>query len=358
MRFIAYGDVHYSSSYRGLTLEDFVEIEEMIAAEARKEPDNTTVLFLGDRFLSRSPSYRDIEASERGLAAFEGLPYIALVGNHDRLSKSVSSEHTLMHWASNRYPNVTVLDKAGWYHIGYLSIFAIPAGQFPQVEEIKNEVPEGNIGVCLFHDIYQNSMVHASGKRLEGTATSIMDQEFFQIVLGGDNHVPQELPFKNTEGWHLGAPLQMNWGDKGINRGFWEFRVDEVEVIDEKFHDTNKPQFVDLQIDARDLEHAMEQLEFKQRCGEFHEDDILRIKVTCEKDSDITKNFLESDVTSKLHPRHVEVTLDFKHQNTGAELVRKATKMTPESRFETYLKLRGAEDREQLTQLLTDLLKL
>lgn len=354
MRFVCYSDIHYSQSYRGLTLDDFIDIERMVAEKAKEEPDNTTVLFLGDRFLSRSPHYKEIQASEVGLSHFDGIPYIALVGNHDRLSKSVSSEHTLMHWAADRYPNVTVLDKAGWYQIGYLSIFAIPAGQFPQVEEIKNEVPEGNIGVCLFHDIYQNSMVHASGKRLEGTATSIMDQEFFQIVLGGDNHVPQELPFKNTEGWHLGAPLQMNWGDKGIERGFWEFRVDDVNVIDSEFHSTNKPHFVDVEIEAENVEDALKQLE---NTKDFRRDDILRIKVTCEKGSNITKNMLEFDVTSKLHPRHVEVTLDFKHQNTGAELVRKAAKLTPISRFDTYLKLRGIEDRRQLTQLLTDLLK-
>lgn len=357
MRLICYSDIHYSQSYRGLTLEDFIEIEAMIAVKAKEEPDNTTVLFLGDRFLSRSPHYKEIQASERGLSHFDGIPYIALVGNHDRLSKSISSEHTLMHWDTQRYPNVTVLDKAGWYHIGCLSIFAIPAGQFPQVEEIKNEVLEGNIGVCLFHDIYQNSMVHASGKRLEGTASSIMDQEFFQIVLGGDNHVPQELPFKNTEGWHLGAPLQMNWGDKGIDRGFWEFRVDEVEVIDYIFHSTNKPHFIDLQIEALNMEDAIEKLILEQSSNKFKKDDILRINVTCEKDSGITKNLLESHVTSKLHPRHVEVTLDFKHQNTGAELVRKAVKMTPINRFDTYLKLRGVEGHDKLTQLLTDLLK-
>jgi len=355
MRFIAYGDIHYSQSYKGITLDDFIDIERMVAEKAREEPDNTTVLFLGDRFLSRSPHYREIQASEIGLSHFDGIPYVALVGNHDRLSKSISSEHTLMHWAADRYPNVTVLDKAGWYDLNGFSVFAIPAGQFPQVEKIEAEGREDGLNLCLFHDIYQNSMVHASGKRLEGTATSIMDQGFFSAVLGGDNHVPQELPFKNTEGWHLGAPLQMNWGDKGIERGFWEFRIDSVEVIDHYFHLTSKPQFVDVEIDAENIEDALNKIE---NLKEFRKDDILRVKVTCEKDSNITKNMLESDVTSKLQPRHVEVTLDFKHQNTGAELVRKAAKMTPTSRFETYLKLRGVEDREQLTRLLTNLLKL
>lgn len=347
MRFIVYNDIHYSNQLKGITLRDFIDIDKMVAEEAKKVP-GTKVLFLGDRFLSRSPHYLELMASEEGISYFDNIDYYALVGNHDQLHKRVGSEHTLMHWSKDKYKNIKVLDRPGWFLFEDLEIFSIPAGGFPEVPDIQN-TKNDKIKICLFHDIYANSIVHASGKRIEGTINSLIDKDFFAFVLGGDNHVMQELPFKNTKGWHTGAPLSHNFGDKGQDRGFWEFIVDDdtKKLTSYRFINSGKPSFVEIDLEIDSIEDFKEKIKEEDMNG-----NSVRLTVSCKKDDSLLKSEIESFIHEEFKTRFLQTIMKFTSDKKEVKIVEGVKKKSLSSRFDSYLFLRGVDNREILIDTL------
>jgi DNA repair exonuclease SbcCD nuclease subunit len=144
-------------------------------------------------------------------------------------------------------PNkVTVMDKAGHYLFPELdlSIMAVPAGHgMPRVE-----ARVSSFRICAFHDILTGS-VHDNGmKEAKGVDPAVFDRPEFDVVLGGDNHVPQSLYMTNTRGWYIGAPCQHDWGDAGQDRGFiamtLEVRPKGISVVDFNRIPSRSPKFI------------------------------------------------------------------------------------------------------------------
>jgi DNA repair exonuclease SbcCD nuclease subunit len=244
---ICYSDIHHHYWQNGLTEADIMELE-VDVNDLAKVYGAKAILFGGDAFQAHNPpsSLRhNVDAAVRAQAV--GRQVIRLVGNHDRELGSMHSAHAGSHLEWLNTPNkVTVMDQAGHYifpDLG-LSIVAVPAGHgMPRVE-----ARVSSFRLCVFHDILTGS-VHDNGvKEAKGVDPAVFDIPGFDLVLGGDNHVPQQIDFQYTRGWYIGAPCQHDWGDSGQERGFiaitLEARQEGVGIVDFNRIPSHSPKFI------------------------------------------------------------------------------------------------------------------
>lgn len=222
---LAYSDIHFHQYANGVTIQDVVDVENQIIQIAKdRSPD--IIIFCGDRYLSRNPTTETMLAAMKSLrrVASLGIQVIILVGNHDRATKSPYSEHSfgIVPLFSSEMPNVTVLDKLGSIrHVTDTDVtvefHSIPAGH--KLTDADLAVHRADFRVALFHDIVRGSKYVNGMAAPEGVSPALLDKSIYNLVLGGDNHQPQDLDFTNTRGLYIGAPLQHNWGDYGSERG-------------------------------------------------------------------------------------------------------------------------------------------
>jgi len=223
---LAYSDIHFHQYANGVTIQDVVEVENQVIQIA-KERDPDFIVFCGDRYLSRNPTTETMLTAMKSLwhVANLGIEVIILVGNHDRATKSPYSEHSfgIVPLFRNEMPNVTVLDKLGSTTVRTKSgvkveFHAVPAGHKLGGQELPVD-GDADFRIALFHDIIRGSKYTNGMVAPEGVSPALLDREIYDLVLGGDNHQPQDLDFSNTLGLYIGAPLQHNWGDYGSERG-------------------------------------------------------------------------------------------------------------------------------------------
>lgn len=226
IKFACYSDIHHHEYANGIAGDDVVAVEKEFLELCLKEKVDFWV-FGGDRFLSRNPL--DVSRRNADLALKEkaesGIPGIILIGNHDRWTKSPHSGHNLYNISiyQNDLPNISVLERSGQLTMrikdSVVQFHAIPAGHKPH--DIKlNMSNSADFRICLFHDILRGCRFTNGIVAPEGLEPSVLDLKEFDIVLGGDNHQPQDLNFRNTIGRYIGAPMQHNWGDVGSERGY------------------------------------------------------------------------------------------------------------------------------------------
>jgi DNA repair exonuclease SbcCD nuclease subunit len=309
LAFIAYSDIHHHYWQNGLTEADIMELE-VDVHDLAKVYGAKAILFGGDAFQAHNPpsSLRhNVNVSIRTQA--ETCQVIRLVGNHDRELGSMHSAHAGSHleWLNTPH-KVTVMDRSGHYlfpDLG-LSIVAVPAGHgMPRVE-----ARVSSFRLCVFHDILTGS-VHDNGvKEAKGVDPAVFDRGEFDLVLGGDNHVPQILPFINTQGWYIGAPCQHDWGDTGQERGFiaitLEARSEGVEVVDFNRIPSHAPKFI---------KHAMMVTNLGDVAVRFIADPTLKgniIKIILQGDARVLSDTqriqsLEKDILSNTGARQVRV---------------------------------------------------
>lgn len=222
---LAYSDIHFHQYANGITIQDVVDVENQIIKIAdTRRPD--FIVFCGDRYLSRNPTTETLNAAMKSLRRLSllGIEIIVLVGNHDRATKSPYSEHSfgIVPLFNSELANVTILDKLQAKRAvapsgTVVEFHAIPAGH--KLTDADLPVNSADFRIALFHDIVRGSKYTNGMVAPEGVNPSLLDRGIYNLVLGGDNHQPQDLDFTNTRGLYIGAPLQHNWGDYGSERG-------------------------------------------------------------------------------------------------------------------------------------------
>lgn len=242
-----YSDIHHHYWQNGLTEDDIIKLEFEVLKLANLYGAKT-ILFGGDAFQAHNPpsSLRN-NVDKAIMAQSASYEVIRLVGNHDREMKSMHSAHAGSHLGLlNTTQSVTVMDTARDYSFPELglTITAVPAGH-----GIHTPGPRAFVfHICVFHDILTGS-VHDNGmKEAKGVSPDVFDIPGFDLVLGGDNHVPQKIEFKNTRGWYIGAPCQHDWGDSDQDRGFiiltLESHADGVGIVDFNRVSSTSPKFI------------------------------------------------------------------------------------------------------------------
>lgn len=362
LNIVLYSDIHWDKYSNGITMDDLDTVEDQIR-QASIDRGHCPIIFGGDRFVDSNPLD---EVKIRADAAMlrkckDKIQQFYLVGNHDRWSRAVDSGHTFSHvslYEEEYGEYVTVMEDRKFYSryprassAEILNIFAIPAGGFAGKFEIPfTELMKG-FYICLFHDIYKDSVVDArSGFRHSGTAHDIMDDERFSLVAGGDNHVPQDLGFNNTNGIHIGSTIQHNWGDAGSPRGFWtiQLRIGEDPICE--FHESNSPRFV-RKVFMVDDPNTFENWMMGQ-IGDV-KNNIARIHIQgpAEKVTSIDRLSMERAIRSKLNPRKIQVVLEpWVKKLEFSDTIKVSTPALPhEDRWKDYVEAKGfAKSKDML----------
>lgn len=232
--FLAYTDIHYHHYTNGITLADVEAVEdEMLQKAIELKVD--FILFGGDRYMSRNPMYEAAFASDRMLKKISdsGIPWLGLIGNHDRTTKNDFKLYTLKHIGmyGKDLSGLTIMDERKAYCFptksGHsVAIHAVPAGHAPDNFHVDKNI---DFNICLFHAIILGSSYHNGTIAGDGLSVSLFDKKGFDLVLAGDNHKRQEIKgLTDCPGYYIGAPMQHNWGDEGDSRGFQLFTLEGV----------------------------------------------------------------------------------------------------------------------------------
>lgn len=228
IRFIVYSDIHYDKlAARCITLDDCLKIEENIMR--RVEIDNFDfTLFCGDRFLKRDPEDEVKTKADKLLSEwvkYNNKPHFNLIGNHDWVTNS-------MKWHTSKSLEYSVadgliinMDYLSVYDCAHLpiKIFAVPSGS--DVSTLGQMIVYKDfLNIMVFHDIVSGSYADDDEKQVFGSGVDInlLDKECFDVVFGGDIHVPQMLPFNNTMGGYVGSVMQRTRADANKARGWLE----------------------------------------------------------------------------------------------------------------------------------------
>lgn len=234
VRFIVYSDIHYDKlAARCITLEDCINIESSIMRKVESEGFDFT-LFCGDRFLKREPEDEVKTRADKLLAEWvknNNKPHFNLIGNHDWINNSMkwhtskSLSHSIADGLIINMDHPTVY--TGWPEVSLpVMIFAVPSGGdmlvFDDMNHIRQDVDI--LKLMVFHDIVSGSYVDDDEKHMfnDGLHISAIDRKEFDVVFGGDVHVPQMLPFKNTIGGYVGSVMQRTRVDANRSRGWLE----------------------------------------------------------------------------------------------------------------------------------------
>ena len=228
IKFIAYGDIHHDrKAARCLTLKDTLEIERQVHQRVIDGDFNFSVC-VGDRFLKREPEDEVKVKADRALREFLKArplkPHFHLIGNHD-WTKNNREWHTSQ--SLKGLSNLIVIDEATTIQAGTVScmIHALPADAAFDMENYK---PKPNFfNLFLFHGIIQGSLMADNSDNTfnSGIELSQLDRAEWDLVLGGDIHVPQKIPFVNTQGGYTGSVLQRTRADADKQRGWLEIQV-------------------------------------------------------------------------------------------------------------------------------------
>ncbi len=230
IKFIVYSDIHYDRlGARCVTLEDCEAVETAVHKRAVEGGFDFT-LFCGDRFLKREPEDEVKTRADSVLfRALElGSKQFHLIGNHDWVSKSMRW-HTSQSLKAYRpdcpicllyKPETSIFRDL---HTGDITaIHALPAG-FAMDMNLYTIDPSV-LNIFVFHDMVQGCKLDDAGKVIAGTGIRLadIDRPEFDVVFGGDIHVPQKLPFRHTIGGYVGAVMQRTRADANQERGWLE----------------------------------------------------------------------------------------------------------------------------------------
>ncbi len=246
VKFIVYSDIHYDRlGARCVTIEDCEEVER--AVHNRMNAGFDFSIFCGDRFLKREPEDEVKTRADKVLRTMlksrNPRPHFHLVGNHDWVTNS-KRWHTSksLDWEGET-PIVLGSPSTFEYRAGVVkvNIHYLPAGFEMDMSVYK--VDSDALNLFIFHDMVMGCMLDDQGKVLaeSGIQLKEIDRPEFDLVLGGDVHIPQRLPFKNTMGGYVGAVLQRTRADANCERGWmevvatrtdgsWDFDIDFVPV--------------------------------------------------------------------------------------------------------------------------------
>ncbi|KKM80376.1 hypothetical protein LCGC14_1340410, partial [marine sediment metagenome] len=186
----------------------------------------------------------------------QGIITIAVVGNHDRETRSEISRHSFaaVKVFTEDLKNVEVYDEISLWSDPKIEFLLIPAGW--QHQDLSQWTRHNGIPlVVVIHGMIGGSIL-ASGITSPGMDSTLINELKPNLVLAGDNHTPQDLSMFNCPAGYLGAPLQHNWGDRNQDRGFWHITVDSQQIL-RRFVSSYSPRFVRENIPANTEIEAM-----------------------------------------------------------------------------------------------------
>lgn len=265
MQFLVYSDIHHDCYNNGITLDDTINIENQITQYAI---DNNIqyILFLGDWYRATNPVQRAIKAAEATWKdrSTYGITTIALVGNHDRETKSALSNHAFQsaNIFNNDLKNVRVIEDVQRFELEGVHFFCIPSGyeRHPMVTNFVNDhyCPL----VVLFHGLVAGSALARGSSASSGIHPNILRKLEADYIIGGDNHTPQDLTeLLGCPSRYVGAPLQHNWGDREQSRGFWHMNYEHLNkhpILNTGFISSIAPRFVRKKLEAiNDMDAVM-----------------------------------------------------------------------------------------------------
>jgi|LSQX01.2.fsa_nt_gb DNA repair exonuclease SbcCD nuclease subunit len=222
-RFIAWADTHWDKlGARCVTIEDTEMIEKYLFQKAKKEGFDFT-LFAGDRYLKREPLDEvKVRADKVILSEEYIIPHYHLIGNHDYVDNS-------MKWHTSEslrdVDNFFIMDKPSTFEHGDVLIHSLPADHVFDINNYRIDLNKFNLFV--FHDAVTGCFLDEAKTQAydSGIPLETIDLPEFNLVLAGDIHVRQDLPFKNTQGGYLGSVLQRTKADSDAERGWTEYTV-------------------------------------------------------------------------------------------------------------------------------------
>jgi DNA repair exonuclease SbcCD nuclease subunit len=152
---------------------------------------------------------------------YAGPRHYHLVGNHDWTKKSLSwNTSTSLKWV----PYVTVMDEPRTWAEPQLNfaIHALPADH--KFDFSRYQVDPTQFNIFTFHDAVRGCYLDDDSKMLAdfGVYRNEIDRSEFDYVFAGDIHIPQRLPFSNTQGGYVGAVIQRTMADANKSRGWVE----------------------------------------------------------------------------------------------------------------------------------------
>jgi DNA repair exonuclease SbcCD nuclease subunit len=244
---MVYSDIHYDRlGARCVTLDDCKSVEKAFYNRFAEGGFDFTI-FCGDRFLKREPEDEVKTLADMTLLNVSGLHY-HLIGNHDWVTKSQKWHTSMLVAHFNQCGGRFIIDAPGTRsHIAgrerplEVRIHSLPAGF--EMEMQVYETDPNALNIFIFHDMVMGCKLDDAGNVLaeSGMRLSEIDRPEFDLVLGGDIHIPQRLPFKNTTGGYVGSVMQRTRADANCERGWmevtatrldgvWNFDIDFVPV--------------------------------------------------------------------------------------------------------------------------------
>lgn len=306
MRFVAWSDIHWHDYPSGISAEDIDGVEVQLEAHARANSVDF-YLFAGDRFQNRHPADHVKIKSDVAMARRTGLgiPGIVIVGNHDFDDMSVYSGHTyrIVEAFPGLFPNLIIADKAGTYPVdtksGRVLIHALPAGA---VFDMTKFAPDPKyINILVFHGLLKGAHFDVAGevKIKEGYTLGDIDRPEFDLVLGGDVHIPQSFELRHTRGGYIGSTLQLNIGDAGSPRGFLDVEIHKGQEPKLVFVSSVAPQFYRVHIPVLDIDGAINGWRVAVAAGDATFDNCI-VHVTLEGPNTILDMTDEDEIVAKI----------------------------------------------------------
>jgi DNA repair exonuclease SbcCD nuclease subunit len=257
--FTVYSDIHHHHWTTGVSLDDTLSVENDITNFAIEDCSDF-VLFCGDRFESRNP-HDEIKVRADALLKERndsfGKPCFYLTGNHDKWWRRPVSGSTYSSCKvfQDRLDKVVIMDECQTYEHKLLPnvlIHALPADQEFSIDNYL--VNPAKFNILVFHDLLIGTVVDMNGhKTTTGLVPSILDLPIFDVVFGGDEHIPQKIPFKNTKGGYVGSTLQFTRRDRGSDRGWikasLEMSNNQHSELKTEFIVSGSPCFVECELE-------------------------------------------------------------------------------------------------------------
>jgi DNA repair exonuclease SbcCD nuclease subunit len=361
VRLLCYSDEHYHQYTSGITLQDIVDIEYKIYDIANDaENDVDMILNLGDRFTSRNPLYEVKLAADQCLFSLNSLdiPIYMLIGNHQYLYKGMYKSHTqqhIQHIQNLHYnaplDNITIIDTPcsiqysiadGNSNLTSINLIADPAGYKPTNASLTFDT-KSDFNIYMFHDTVIGSK-YANGIPAEkGIDKSIFDLKNLDLVLGGDNHTPQDLNLVNTQGIYVGSPITHTWGDANSKRGIWIidlYKNDDGSTGRElNFIEFTSPRFIKEDITINSLD---EFTNFMINIKERWNNNVVKLIISGPSEvlNTIKPANIQESIKTKTKARSVKIMLN---HNENENAVTQLATTNAKDEWISYIELQKAE---------------
>lgn len=156
--------------------------------------------------------------------------FLCISGNHDMSQKNGKSNKSPTYLSSlaKAFPDrVYLMDGKGWPN-NNLNVYGFDYynDQEELVKAVKKLKPvdNGKLNILLLHGD-PSGCIQPNGTEVNSDFPRDMDKFFkrWNLVLWGHIHKPQKLGKKS---YMLGSPIHQNFGDRGIDMGYWKIYDD------------------------------------------------------------------------------------------------------------------------------------